>query len=119
MYDDHWAWDSPTEDFFPLGDAKLENLKNFMRSVRWVENKKQVDIEKLIKTITKNRRYASQVYTVYKPEVEKMIEEIKQNGGKLSKNKKKAPKKKPTKVEKKIISFEEYKNNRLIEKWSA
>lgn len=120
----HWAWDAPVEEFFPIGNKKLFYLIDFIRCYPWKDAKGQdIDVHKLIKLVQNNRQYASKIYTVFKPEIDKYIfnQEIKdfnqaqsEKPKENAKKEKKQPKKKPKKAvkEKKdnVINFLDFKN---------
>lgn len=117
----HWAWDVPTDEFYPLGAAKLEILINYIRISQWYDETKDEmgDVNKIILDVTRDLRYASQLWTAFKSEILKMIErdeaiERNQNAIKQKQKSKKIPM--PSKVEEKrsgeIINFTEFKKRR-------
>jgi len=115
---DHWAWDQPVEEFYPLGREKLELLIKYICTATWGNDQGLHTQQKVIDDVTHNRRYASQLYTVYKRDILDMQEQeikdaeedarkekqrIKENAKKIDPRKSKTSK---------VYSFEEFKKKK-------
>lgn len=72
---DHWAWDIPTEEFYPLGREKLELLIKYICLTEWASEVKKHKPQKVIDDVTHDRKYASKLYTVYKQDILEMQEQ--------------------------------------------
>lgn len=115
---DHWAWKQPLDEFYPLGDTKLFYLVSYIHATQWFDNGTKVPSSVVAKQVMANRKYASQLYTVFKPQVDAFhFDNIKSDSPKP----KEPPKPKKPKAKKKnkseptlsnVVSFADYKKNK-------
>lgn len=121
---DHWARNVPTSEFHALGNRKLYYLVNFIKMHPWRDsNGKSIKPSGIIKQIQMDRQYASQIYTIYKKDIEPFTEEFDkqleiqmkiQNNKTTEPKKEKKPKKKKTenKKENNVVNFLEFKSRK-------
>jgi len=121
----HWAWHQAIEDFKPLGTVKMLKLATFLRSGEFKEAEQALDIDYLFSYVMQSRHQASQIWAIYKHDIENNTLHIQELATipiqpideklKAKKPKKKAEKKATKKVKKdnNILCFKDHKKNKV------
>lgn len=120
----HWAWNRPLTEFWPLGDDKLKLLIGFVLRINtWKDNDKSISANTIANRAIEDRRFASQMYTAFKSEVDAFRETFENDIKAAEAKAKKPPKKKKLSKAKKttasdspplnnVVSFCDFKKNK-------